>query len=67
MRKIGGRGLFEVDEESGRMRIGGIYRKWKGEKYVKKRKMGEMGVLENEEDGGEDGYLRKRRNAGRGG
>ncbi len=24
MRKNGGRGLFEVDEESGRMRIGGI-------------------------------------------
>ncbi len=26
---------------------------------MKKRKMGEMGVLENEEDGGEEGYLRE--------
>ncbi len=34
---------------------------------MKKRKMGEMGVLEDEEDGGEDGYLRERRKAERGG
>jgi hypothetical protein len=41
--------------------------RWEGEKYGKKSRMGEMGVLENEEVGGEDGYLRERRKAERGG
>ncbi len=40
---------------------------WKGEKYGKKRRMGEMGVLEDEENGGEEGHLRERRKAERGG
>ncbi len=41
--------------------------RWEGEKYGKKSRMGEMGALENEEDGGEEGYLRERRKAGGGG
>jgi hypothetical protein len=31
-------------------------RRWEGEKYGKKRRMGEKGGFEDEEDGGEEGY-----------
>ncbi len=59
MRKI------EVEEESKKRRIGGIG--WEGEKYGKKRRMGEWEDWRMRKIGGEEGYLRKRRKAGSGG
>jgi hypothetical protein len=50
MKKLGWRGLFEIEEES--REVDGRNRRWEGEKYGKKRMMGEMGVLKNEVDWG---------------
>ncbi len=33
-------------------------RRWEGEKFGKKRRMGEKEGFENEKDGGVEGYLR---------